>query len=370
MKIAVVKETKTGEARVASVPEVVKKFVNYGFEVLIEKDAGVLSGISNKDYELVGAKIVSRADILKNADMLLSLWSIDEKEVKKLQKSCVHLCNAEIFANEKIAKIYADNEIDLIAMEMMPRISRAQSSDILSSQSNLAGYRAVIDAIYHFNKAIPMMMTAAGTVAPARVLIMGAGVAGLQAIATAKRLGAVVYAFDVRAAVKEQVESLGGRFVEVENMDGDGETKAGYAKEMSEEYKKKQAEKIAEEVAKADIVITTALIPGKPAPRLITKEMVKTMKAGSVLVDMAVANGGNIEGSKLEKIVETDGVKIISGDNLATKVSQDSSKLYAKNILNFVTPFISKEGELINFDFEDELVKGTVISWGGQLIAS
>lgn len=368
MKIAVIKEVRANEFRVASTPEVIKKFVENGFEVIVEKDAGLASGISNKDYESVGAKTVSRVDVLKNADMLLSLWTLEEKELKKLQKSCVHICNAEILSNSKIAKIYADNNIDLIAMEMMPRISRAQSSDILSSQSNLAGYRAVIDAIYNFNKAVPMMMTAAGTIAPARVLVMGAGVAGLQAIATAKRLGAVVYASDVRPAVKEQVESLGGRFVEVDGVNEDGETKDGYAKEMSDEYKKRQAEAVAKEVEKADIVITTALIPGRPAPKLISKDMIKTMKAGSVIVDMAVASGGNVDGSQSDEIVETNGIKVIGYDNLSARVSRDASKLYAKNILNFVTPFINSEEKIISFDFEDELVKGTAISWGGKVL--
>jgi len=273
------------------------------------------------------------------------------------------------YAEDANIPAYASAGIEAFAMEFMPRITRAQSMDVLSSQSNLAGYRAVLDACYEYGRALPMMMTAAGTIAPARVMIMGAGVAGLQAIATAKRLGAIVSATDVRIATKEQVESLGGTFVYVDDEEArEAETSGGYAKEMSDEYKKKQAELIAETLKKQDIAITTALIPGRPAPLLITEEMVHSMRPGSVIVDMAVEQGGNCALSKPGEIVEVNGVKIVGHLNIPSRLAADTSALYAKNLLNFITPLMDTENKTLNIDWEDEIITGTLLTKDGEVV--
>ena len=311
MKIGIVKETRPGERRVAASPDTVKKFVGLGFEVLVEAGAGTTAAIPDAAFEGAGAKIVKTAkDAVGSADVILKVQKPSSDEIKLLPKGGALVCLMEPYKDKALIDALAAQGVTTFALEFVPRITRAQSMDVLSSQSNLAGYRSVLDAGYEFGRAFPMMMTAAGTVPPARILVMGAGVAGLQAIATAKRLGAVVSATDVRPAAKEQVESLGGTFVAVEDEEfKEAETAGGYAKEMSDPYKKKQAETlVAETIKKQDIVITTALIPGRPAPVLVTEEMVKTMKPGSVIVDLAVEQGGNCPLSEAGKVVEKHGV--------------------------------------------------------------
>lgn len=368
MQISVLKETAEAEKRVAISPDTIKKYVGLGFTVCIETGAGAGSSWSDDSFRDAGATIsASRADVLASGDILLSVQSIPVADHAHAKQGALALSVLNPFADPDTIKSYASAGITAFAMEFMPRISRAQSMDVLSSQSNLAGYKAVLDATEYFGRAMPMMMTAAGTIAPARVFVMGAGVAGLQAIATAKRLGAIVSATDVRAATKEQVESLGGSFVMVESEDGDGETAAGYAKEMSDDYKEKQAALIAETIAKQDIVITTALIPGKPAPKLVSEAMVKTMKDGSVIVDMAVETGGNVEGSVYGDVVTKHGVTIIGHKNMPSRLAADASALFAKNLFNFLSPFAGGEGDL-TLDWEDELVTGTCVTRDGAIV--
>ena len=376
MKISILKERRNNEPRVATTPEVVKKLVEMGFDVFVEKGAGELSSFSDAAYKAAGAKISANAkDALSKAEIILKVCPPLAKgegavdEVSHLAKDSVLISMLQPYTNEDGIKKYAASGITAISLEMIPRISRAQSMDVLSSQANLGGYRAVIDAASEYGRAFPMMMTAAGTVPPAKVLVVGAGVAGLQAIATAKRLGAVVYAFDVRPEVKEQVESLGGKFVEVADESvTDSKKTGGYAKEMSKDYKKRQAEKMASVVAESDIVITTALIPGKPAPRLIDSAMIKKMKQGSVLLDMAVETGGNIEGSKLEKVVENNGVKIIGYSNLPGRLAAEASTLYARNILNLLKLIWDPENKKLNIDFNDEIISSSVLTSGGKIV--
>ncbi len=376
MKVTILKERRSNETRVAATPETVKKMTAQGLEVHVEKGAGLTASFTDEAYKKAGATIAATPTIaLKNADMLLKvrhpLLKGEDKidELAGLKKGALLISTLSPFNNEKGIAAYAKDGLTAISLEMIPRITRAQGMDILSSQANLGGYRAVIDASHDYGRAFPMMMTAAGTVPPAKVLIIGAGVAGLQAIATAKRLGAVVSAFDVRPAVKEQVESLGAKFIEVDNDKADeAETAGGYAKEMSAAYKKCQADKMAEAVAASDIVITTALIPGKPAPRLLTSAMVKSMKPGSVIVDMAVEMGGNVEGSKLDKIVDTKGVKIIGYGNLPGRLPTEASTLYSRNILNLLQLIWNKETKKLNLDFKDDILKGSVLTHGGEII--
>lgn len=376
MKITVLKERRQNETRVAATPETVKKMTALGFDVHVEKGAGLLASFTDETYKAAGATLTATPEAAsKNTDILLKvrhpLMKGEDKvdEVSALKKGALLISSLAPFTNEAGIKSYGKNGITAISLEMIPRITRAQSMDILSSQANLGGYRAIVDAIYCYGGAFPMMMTAAGTVPPAKVLILGAGVAGLQAIATAKRLGAVVSAFDVRPAVKEQVESLGAKFVEVESDEADAaETSGGYAKEMSADYKKRQAEKIAATVAASDIIVTTALIPGKPAPKLISADMVKTMKAGSVIVDMAVEAGGNVEGSQPEKIVETNGVKIIGYANLPGRIANEASTLYARNIYNLLVLLWDKDAKKLNINLEDDILKGSVLTHGGAVI--
>lgn len=367
MIIAVPEELKQGETRVAASPEVVKKLKDMGFTIRIQKNAGLQSGFSNEDYKAAGAEITADAQsTYKDADIIIKIWAPLPEEDKFLQEGMTVIANFQALNNKKRMEEFAAKKLTCFALELMPRISRAQSMDILSSQSNLAGYKAVIEAVNALDKAIPMMMTAAGTVAPAKALILGAGVAGLQAIATAKRLGAQVFASDVRPQVKEQVESLGGKFVDVKS-DESFETEGGYAKETSEAYKKAQTEAVAEQLKKTDIAVTTALIPGRPAPRLITKAMIENMPRGSVIVDMATASGGNVEGAKDNETVVINGVTIIGNSNLAAGVPNSASKLYAKNILNFLSPMYHAENKNFVFNFEDELIKGTCICKDGKL---
>lgn len=369
MKLAVVRERREAEKRVAATPETIKKLKGLGFDVHVEAGAGQLASIPDDAFKEAGATI--SADIgsaLDGADVIFSVQGIEADDAAKAKKGALQLAVLNPFVEKDRVKAYAAAGLMAVAMEFVPRITRAQSMDVLSSQSNLAGYKAVLDAAAEFSRAFPMMMTAAGTVAPAKVMVMGAGVAGLQAIATAKRLGAVVSATDVRPAAKEQVESLGGTFVMVEDEEtAAAETSGGYAKEMSDDYKAKQAALIAETLAKQDIAITTALIPGRPAPKLITEEMLKTMKPGSVIVDLAVEMGGNCALSKPGEIVEAHGVKIVGHLNVPSRLATDASALYARNLVHYITPHV-KEGAL-EIDFEDEVVAESLITKDGAVVS-
>lgn len=366
MKLAVIKERAKHEARVAASAETVKKLVSLGLDVTVETGAGLGSSISDEVYVAAGATIgKTLVETVGGADIVFAVQGPDVQVLDAVPKAATLVAMLNPLIEKEYVADLAKRNITAFAMELMPRISRAQSMDVLSSQSNLAGYRAVIDAVAAFTKAVPMMMTAAGTVAPAKVLVLGAGVAGLQAIATAKRLGAVVSAFDVRPVVKEQVQSLGAKFVEVPAEES-GEVAGGYAKEMSEEYKRKQAQLIADTLAKTDIAITTALIPGKSAPVLITEEMVRGMKPGSIIVDLAVTAGGNCPLSVADEEVVAHGVRILSYTNVPSRVAVDASQLYAKNLLNFISPFI-KDGKL-EMNWEDELVKGTLVCRDGAVL--
>lgn len=374
MKLAIPKERREHERRVAASPDTVKKLISLGFDVHVEKNAGLMSSVPDREYAEAGATITAdAAKTYQNADVIFKVQrpmyaaegGIDEMALMKSGAILVAILSP--FSDDAMMEAYTKGNITAFAMEFMPRITRAQSMDVLSSQSNLAGYTSVIDAAQEFSRAFPMMMTAAGTVAPAKVMIMGCGVAGLQAIATAKRLGAVVSATDVRAAAKEQVESLGGKFVMVESDEG-GETEAGYAREMSDDYKAKQAILIAETLAKQDIAITTALIPGRPAPVLITREMVHSMKPGSVIIDLAVESGGNCELSQAGKVVLENGVKIVGHYNVPSRVAADASALYAKNLLNFITPLMDEESKSLNINWEDEIITGTLLTKDGAIV--
>jgi NAD(P) transhydrogenase subunit alpha len=369
MKIAVPKETREHETRVAAVPETVKKFKALGAEVIVQSGAGDSASIPDSAFEAAGATVAKTyAAAVKDADVVLKIQRPTETELKSLKKGQLLLCTMSPYAEKAIMDGCAEKGVDAFAMEFMPRITRAQSMDILSSQSNLAGYKAVIEAANLYGRAMPQMMTAAGTVAPAKVFIMGVGVAGLQAIATAKRLGSIVTATDVRPATEEQVASLGGKFIAVKNEEFlNAQTAGGYAKEMSDDYKRQQAELVAGHIAKQDIVITTALIPGRKAPILVTKAMVESMKPGSVIVDLAVEQGGNVEGAELDKIVTTpNGVQIMGLPNMAGRLAADASALFARNFLNFLSPFI-KDGALTIPD-DDELVKGIRLTKGGAVV--
>jgi NAD(P) transhydrogenase subunit alpha len=376
MKIAVLKERRDGESRVAATPETVKKFAGLGCDVTVESGAGAGSHISDSAFEEAGAKIAhSVADTAGGADVILKVarpMTADEgeDEIAGLPSGKILVSALQALTAQDTVDALSKQNVTSFAMELMPRITRAQSMDILSSQSNLAGYKAVIDAAATFGRALPMMMTAAGTIAPARVLVFGAGVAGLQAIATAKRMGAVVLATDVRYAAKEQVESLGGKFIVVdEEAMKAAETEGGYAKEMSDDFKKKQAEAVRAEVLKSDIIVTTALIPGRPAPVLVTADMVSAMKPGSVIVDLAVEAGGNVEGAKLGEVVTTgNGVTIIGHANVPARLARDASALYARNLFNFLSPFIDKETGDLNINWEDDVITGTLVTKDGKVV--
>jgi NAD(P) transhydrogenase subunit alpha len=370
MKVAIPKETAAGEARVAASPETVKKLKALGLDVVVQAGAGAGARISDQAYADAGAEIAAdSAATLGGGDVVFKVARPTADEIKAMKSGAVLIAQLQPLVHKDDAKAYAAAGITAFAMELVPRITRAQSMDVLSSQANLAGYKAVLEACAHYKRALPMMMTAAGSIAPARVFVMGVGVAGLQAIATAKRLGAVVSATDVRPATKEQVESLGGKFVMVEDEEtAAAETSGGYAKEMSDAYKQKQAELIAATIAKQDIVITTALIPGRPAPVLVSEDMVKTMRPGSIIVDLAVEAGGNCPLSEKDKVVEKHGVTLIGWTNLPSMLAEDSSLLYARNLLNFLTPLVDKESGALTINWDDEIVKGAGLTRDGAVV--
>jgi NAD(P) transhydrogenase subunit alpha len=367
MKIAVAKEIDPSESRVAASPDTVKKFKALGADVAIEPGAGLKSGLPDAEFAAAGATV--SADALRDADIVVKVKRPEALELANYKRGALVIAIMDPYGNEAALSAMADAGISAFAMELMPRITRAQVMDVLSSQANLAGYRAVIEAAEAFGRAFPMMMTAAGTVPAAKVFVMGVGVAGLQAIATARRLGAVVTATDVRPAVKEQVESLGAKFIAVEDEEfKQAETAGGYAKEMSKEYQAKQAALTADHIKKQDVVITTALIPGRPAPRLVSLDMVKTMKPGSVLVDLAVERGGNVEGVRSGETVEIEGVKIVGFPNLAGRVAASASGMYARNLLSFIETMVDKANKKLAVNWDDELVKATALTKDGAVI--
>ena len=371
MRIAVLTETDPTEPRVAAVPETVKKFIGLGSDVVVQSGAGAKAGVPDGEYEAAGAKIAGSAEeALSGADLVLKVRRLNAEELGKTQKGATVVAIMDPYGHEDALKAAAEAGVNTFAMELMPRITRAQVMDVLSSQANLAGYRAVVDGAAEYGRSLPMMMTAAGTVPAARIFIMGVGVAGLQAIATARRMGAVVTATDVRPATKEQVESLGAKFVAVEDDEfKQAETSGGYAKEMSAEYQKKQAELVKGHIAKQDIVITTALIPGRPAPKLVSEEMVASMKPGSVLVDLAVERGGNVAGAKPGEIVTVgNGVKIVGHVNVPGRLAATASSLYARNLYAFVDTLIDKESKALAVQWDDELVKATNLTRDGQVV--
>jgi len=370
MKIAVVDESSAGEPRVALTPETARKFIGLGASIAVESGAGKASGISDAEYQAAGAEILKTAkEALGAADILLKVRRPNETEIKSVKPGTVAVAIMDPYGHEEALSAMAAAGLSSFAMELMPRITRAQVMDVLSSQANLAGYRAVIDGAGIYGRAFPMMMTAAGTVPAARVFIMGVGVAGLQAIATARRLGAIVTATDVRPATKEQVESLGAKFVAVEDEEfKQAETSGGYAKEMSADYQAKQAALVASHIAKQDLVVTTALIPGRPAPKLVSKEMVESMRAGSVIVDLAVERGGNCALAKLGEIVEHDGVKIAGFENVPGRMAATASSLYARNLFAFVETMVDKETKNLSINWDDELVKATCLTKGSAIV--
>ena len=371
MKIGIPCEVDKQEPRVAATPDTVKRLTGLGASIVVEKGAGDASGIPDADYVAAGATIAKNGkDVVKDADVVLKVRRPTEAEVAGYKAGALVLAIMDPYGNEAALGALAKAGVAAFAMELMPRITRAQVMDVLSSQANLAGYRAVVDGAAEYGRAMPMMMTAAGTVPAARVFVMGAGVAGLQAIATARRMGAVVTATDVRPAAKEQVESLGAKFVAV--MDDEfkqAETAGGYAKEMSKEYQAKQAELVASHIAKQDIVITTALIPGRPAPKLVTKAMVESMKPGSIVVDLAVERGGNCELAEPGKTAVTpNGVKIVGHLNVPGRLAASSSALYAKNLFSFLETMIDKKEKTLAVNWDDELVKATLLTRDGALV--
>jgi NAD(P) transhydrogenase subunit alpha len=369
LKIAVLKETAEGERRVAATPETVKKYIGLGATLAVEAGAGSAASISDADYEAAGASVGAREAVLSGADAVLGVQGPDPARLNGISPGALVVAALNPFVHRERLDGYASAGVEALAMEFMPRITRAQSMDILSSQSNLAGYKAVLDAAAEYGRAFPMMMTAAGTIAAARIFIMGVGVAGLQAIATARRLGGIVSATDVRAATKEQIESLGAKAIFVENVKGiEGEGTGGYATEMSDEYKAAQAELVSSHIAKQDIVITTALIPGRAAPRLISDAQIASMRPGSVIVDLAVEQGGNVEGAVLGAVVERHGVRIVGHRNVPSRLAADASALYARNLYNFLSAFWDKEAGRVALPDDDEIVKGVRLTRGGQVV--
>ena len=370
MKIAVLKETAPGETRCATIPETVKKFSALGASVEIEKGAGLAASVPDSEFADAGAMVASRKQALAGADIILCVNGPDPETLEGAPKGAILVGALDPLRRKAAVEAYAKAGLQALAMEWMPRITRAQSMDILSSQSNLAGYRAVIEAASAYGRALPMMMTAAGTISPARVFVMGVGVAGLQAIATAKRLGAQVSATDVRSATREQILSLGAKPIFVENVTGiEGEGKGGYATEMSDEYRKAQAELVSAHIAKQDIVITTALIPGKPAPRLISAAHLASMRPGSVVVDLAADAGGNVEGTVPGETVEKHGVTIIGATNLARSLPADSSALFARNLFNFLSAFWDKDKNAPELPDDDEIVQAIRLTQGGKVVS-
>ena len=361
MRIVSVLENQKIEKRIAITPDIAKKYVALGFEVTLSEKYGEHLGFRDKDYKELGVKISNKeSESITNADIIIQLGLLSDENLLLLKKNQILIGVFNPYINKDKIENLSKKDINVFSLEMLPRITRAQSMDILSSQANLAGYKAVIESFANFEKAIPMMMTAAGTVPAAKVLVVGAGVAGLQAIATAKRMGAIVFATDVRMASKEQVESLGGKFLTVEG-DENLETEGGYAKEASDEFKRKQEELLTETLKKIDIVICTALIPGKKAPLIIKDNMIKNLKSGSIIYDLAAVQGGNAAFTEVDKIVVKDGVKIMGETNILNKLPVSASNLYSKNVLNFVLNLYDKENKQVNINLEDEIIKKTLI---------
>jgi NAD(P) transhydrogenase subunit alpha len=370
MKIAVPAETEAGEPRIAATPETIKKLRALGADIVVQSGAGLASGLPDTEFEALGASIAhGLADTVRDADVVLKVRRPANHDLGNYKRGAAVIAIMDPYGHDDALRAMADAGVDAFAMELMPRITRAQVMDVLSSQANLAGYRAVVDAAAEYGRALPMMMTAAGTVPAARIFVMGAGVAGLQAIATARRMGAVVTATDVRPAAKEQVESLGAKFVAVEDEEfKQAETAGGYAKEMSKEYQAKQAALVAEHIKKQDIVITTALIPGRPAPRLISADMVASMRPGSVIVDLAVERGGNVEGARGDEVVNVNGVKIVGYVNVPGRLAATSSSLYARNLYAFLDVLIDKTSKSLSIPWDDELVKATALTHDGAVV--
>jgi H+-translocating NAD(P) transhydrogenase subunit alpha len=369
LKIAVLKEA-AGETRCAAVPETAKKFIALGAQVAVETGAGAAASVPDSDFETAGASVGSRSQVLEGAGAILCIEAPDPASLKGAATGALLVGALDPLQRRAAIEGYAAAGLEALSMEWMPRITRAQSMDILSSQSNLAGYKAVIDAAAIYGRAFPMMMTAAGTISPAKVFVMGVGVAGLQAIATAKRLGAQVSATDVRSATKEQIQSLGAKPVFVENVVGiEGEGAGGYATEMSPEYLKAQAELVSAHIARQDIVVTTALIPGKPAPRLITDAQIATMRPGSVIVDLAASAGGNVEGTVSGQSAQKHGVTIVGAANLARSLAADASALFARNLYNFLSAFWDKEQGRPVLPDDDEIVKAIRLTQGGKVVS-
>jgi len=359
--IGSVKEDLSIEKRISVTPEIIKKFTNLGFSVNLEKKYAEHLGVADEEYKKNGAHInFSKEEVFKNSDIILKVSCPSPEESEMIKSNSILIAQFDPNVNKETINKLNNNKVKIFSLNLLPRITRAQSMDVLSSQANLAGYKAVIESFSNFQKAIPMMMTAAGTIPPAKVLVIGAGVAGLQAIATAKRMGAIVYATDVRAAAKEQVESLGGKFLTVKGSEN-LETKEGYAKETSEEFKKKQEDLLNETLKKIDIVICTALIPGKKAPLIIKENMVKNMKAGSLIYDLAAAQGGNAAFTEVDKIIDKNGVKILGERNILNRLPISASSLYAKNLFNFVSNLYDNKNNKININLEDEIIKKTLI---------
>ncbi len=367
MRIAVAREIDASESRVAATPETVKKMKALGADIAVEPDAGTKSGIPDAEFAAAGATVTAGA--VKDADVVLKVRRPAASELARYKKGALVIAMMDPYGEDAALKAMADAGVVAFAMELLPRITRAQAMDVLSSQANLAGYRAVVDAAAEYGRALPMMMTAAGTVPAAKVFVMGAGVAGLQAIATARRLGAIVTATDVRPAAKEQVASLGAKFIALEDEEfKQAETAAGYAKEMSKEYQVKQAALVAEHIKKQDIIITTALIPGRPAPRLVSKEMVASMRPGSVIVDLAVERGGNCELAKADEVVDAGGVKIVGHRNVPGRIAASASSLYARNLFAFLEILVDKTTKALAVDWNDEIVKATALTRDGAVI--
>ena len=361
MKLGSILENQSLEKRVAVTPEIVKKYLSLGFEIFLSRDYGLHLGINDKEYLDVGAKISDdEKEILTNSDVIIQLGMLSDEKSSLIKENQNLIGVLNPYENKKIIDNLSKKKVNVFSLEMLPRITRAQSMDILSSQANLAGYKAVIEAFANFEKAVPMMMTAAGTISAAKVLVVGAGVAGLQAIATAKRMGAIVFATDVRMASKEQVESLGGKFLTVEGSEN-LETEGGYAKEASEEFKKKQEDLLAETLKKIDIVVCTALIPGKKAPIIIKENMINNMQPGSVIYDLAAVQGGNTAYTEADKVIEKNGVRVMGESNILNKLPISASNLYAKNIFNFVNNLLDKDKKKINLNLDDEIIKKTLM---------
>ena len=367
MRIAALKEREAGETRVALTPETARKFIALGADVLVERGAGLSAAITDEAYREAGASVVDAADAVKGADIVLGIRAPDPAMLTGAQDGAMVAATFDPFQRRESVEAYAAAGLEALSMEFMPRITRAQSMDVLSSQSNLSGYKAVIAAANRYGRAFPMMMTAAGTVQAAKVFVMGVGVAGLQAIATARRLGAQVSATDVRSATKEQIQSLGAKPIFVENVEGiEGEGSGGYATEMSEEYQKAQAELVSSHIAKQDIVITTALIPGRAAPRLISDSQIATMKPGSVIFDLAVSQGGNVEGSRPDEVIERHGVSIMGYSNTPASLAPDASALFARNLYNFLSAFWDKESGKVVLD--EEIGDAVRLTRGGRIV--